>query len=317
MTDVPQGGAAEGPRPSLLRLGGAGNGNGNGHGSGHGNGAGPAGPSDGSRLSGTRIDPRSLHRTETDSDDESSAWMMTYTDMVTLLLTLFVVLIALANFETPGEVPSPPEGMPREARTVVIELPFQPPPDTAFQREFSGAPDAAPQPREDGPEDPAEALQERLETMERQIQGFLEREGLIEDIEIVAEDRHLVIRMRDSVLFPTGSADLQPAGESVVARLAPMLQGLDTMIAVEGHTDSVPIATALFRSNWELSASRAGTVVRRLIEAGVAPVRLMAIGHADTRPVAGNDTAEGRAANRRVEMLLRPIDPTGGQWGAR
>lgn len=336
MTDLSQGGPRAGaaagddrsgppqpaPRPGNGGgtggfLGGNGGGAGGGTGGNGGHGGNGGGGGVGGRIVGPRTDPSALYRTASDTDDESGGWMMTYTDMVTLLLTVFVILVSLATFEPPGHEPSPPEGFPEQARTVVIELPFEPPADTAFQREFSGAPDAAPQPDTDGPEDPELRLQERLETMQAQIQGFLERQGLIEDIELVAEDRHLVVRMRDSVLFPTGSADLQPAGESVVARLAPMLQGLETMIAVEGHTDAIPIATALFRSNWELSASRAGTVVRRLIDAGVSPTRLMAVGYAETRPVASNATADGRAANRRVELILRPIDPTGTAWGSR
>jgi chemotaxis protein MotB len=93
----------------------------------------------------------------------------------------------------------------------------------------------------------------------------------------------------------------------VLDRLVPVLNARRTPIAVEGHTDDVPIKTARFPSNWELSSARASTVVRQLQSAGVAPSRLRAVGFGETRPVAGNHTPEGRAKNRRVVLVLSAV----------
>jgi len=116
-----------------------------------------------------------------------------------------------------------------------------------------------------------------------------------------------VVRFRISseILFASGDSALTPAGQAVMDRLLPAFnQAQDHTIVVEGHTDNVPINTVRFPSNWELAAARAGSVVRHLETRGLNPTRLRATGLADTRPIAPNTTAEGRAANRRVEITM-------------
>ncbi|HBP78262.1 MAG TPA: flagellar motor protein MotB, partial [Halomonas sp.] len=115
----------------------------------------------------------------------------------------------------------------------------------------------------------------------------------------------VTLRIDDSLLFPSGSDVLTPQGQVVLERLSPVLQAFDGQISVEGHTDNVPIATARFPSNWELSVGRAIAVVRQLERQGIAISRMRAVGYADTQPMESNATAEGRAANRRVELLLK------------
>jgi chemotaxis protein MotB len=108
----------------------------------------------------------------------------------------------------------------------------------------------------------------------------------------------------DRVLFEPGQADLRSEGREVVDKLAAAIGRLPNKLTVEGHTDNVPIS-GRYASNWELSTARATTVLRELIERhGISPARLSAAGYADERPLATNDTAEGRAANRRVELVV-------------
>jgi chemotaxis protein MotB len=108
----------------------------------------------------------------------------------------------------------------------------------------------------------------------------------------------------DRVLFEPGQADLRAEGREVVDKLAAAIGRLPNKLAVEGHTDNVPIS-GRYASNWELSTARATTVLRELLERhGISPSRLSAAGYADERPLAANDTAEGRAANRRVELVV-------------
>ncbi|HSA65663.1 MAG TPA: OmpA family protein [Nitrospira sp.] len=123
----------------------------------------------------------------------------------------------------------------------------------------------------------------------------------------------LTINMVDRVLFDSGKADIKPAGLKVLKQVSDVLNKItDKQIRIEGHTDNVPISAKLqdkFKTNWELSAHRATTVVRYLIDnGGVQPQALSAVGYADTHPIASNDSEEGRASNRRIEIILYPKD---------
>ena len=120
----------------------------------------------------------------------------------------------------------------------------------------------------------------------------------------IVEEGLLVI-MGDKVLFKTGLAELEPEKYSKLKRLGTIIREVDCSIRIEGHTDDVPIHTARYPSNWELSAARAVAVVKYFIsECGVAPERLSAAGYADSKPRWPNDTALHRAKNRRVEVTL-------------
>lgn len=112
------------------------------------------------------------------------------------------------------------------------------------------------------------------------------------------------IEIKTSILFSSGSALLQPESVPVLQQLAKILQGFPNPIRVEGFTDSIPISTAAFPSNWELSAGRAASVVHLFSTAGIAPQRLAAIGFGEFRPIADNSSAEGRGKNRRVVIVV-------------
>jgi len=115
----------------------------------------------------------------------------------------------------------------------------------------------------------------------------------------------MTVRLAEKVLFPSGSATLAKDGKATLAKVADAFKDLkDRIVRVEGHTDNVPIQSAAFPSNWELSAARAIAVVRFLQGAGVDPGKLAAAGYAEWQPIAPNDTPEGRAQNRRIEISL-------------
>mgnify|MGYP002632270224 CR=1 FL=1 len=120
-------------------------------------------------------------------------------------------------------------------------------------------------------------------------------------------DGRMVVEMATDVLFASGSAKLSEAGKTAVTEVAAVLAELDDRrFQVEGHTDSVPIATSQFASNWELASARATTVVKAMVDAGVPPDRLSAASFGEFRPVAPNDTPENKAANRRIEIVVVP-----------
>lgn len=132
------------------------------------------------------------------------------------------------------------------------------------------------------------------------------------EIQITQLKDKLTVNMVDKILFDSGSAVIKKNGEKVLDRVAEILKGVtDRLIKVEGHTDNVPISSRLaekFPSNWELSTARATTVVRYLQGRGVNPGFLSAEGYAEFRPVSPNDTDAGKSANRRIEIVLLPMD---------
>ncbi len=154
----------------------------------------------------------------------------------------------------------------------------------------------------------------------RNLQGTYE--GLVADLQQELADGQIEIEqlrtgirlnLAQDVLFASGSAKLSRAGTAVVNKVAGRLKKAPYRIQVQGHTDPIPIRSTLrnrYPTNWELAAARASQVVRLLAEQGVGPDRLRAVSFAEYRPVASNETTEGRAKNRRIEIRLEPLDPS-------
>ena len=153
----------------------------------------------------------------------------------------------------------------------------------------------------------------RLTKTQEELSRSLQDEISKGNITIQQVRDRLTINMVDRVLFDSGQAQVKPAGLKVLQQVGDILSKVsDKQIRIEGHTDNVPISTKLqsrFKTNWELSTARATTVVRHLIEkGGVDRQHLSAVGYAETHPVASNDSEEGRASNRRIEIVLYPKD---------
>ena len=250
-------------------------------------------------------------------------WLITYADMITLLMVLFIVLFSmsqvdLAKFEQlkqslngafgassgGGSGASPIEGgdgvLP--GSTVPIALPAV---DAEAQAALA---------TQEAQKVAAAAEQAVLEETKAKLGAALGRAGLGgAGIGMRVERRGLVVTIAsDKVLFHPGQATLRPEGHDIIRQLARPLASMPNPLRVEGHTDDVPIAGS-YASNWELSTARATTVLRELASAGgIAPARLSAAGYADQRPMAPNTTPDGRARNRRVEILVEANTPEGG-----
>lgn len=158
-----------------------------------------------------------------------------------------------------------------------------------------------------------EAEIQRLTKTHADLTRSLEAEIAKGNIRIQQVRDRLTINMVDKVLFDSGRADVKPAGLKVLKQVSDILKNVtDKQIRIEGHTDNVPIGAKIkgrFPTNWELSTARATSVIRYLIEnGGVGRANISAGGYADTRPVASNDTDEGRTSNRRIEIVLYPKD---------
>lgn len=163
-------------------------------------------------------------------------------------------------------------------------------------------------------------LQRRLRTLIQIEAEVRQRNRIYEDVigtfqslidagqlSVAIVEGRMVIQLPQDVLFPSGSATLNPVGRSTIAAVGGALAEIpERRFQVEGHTDNVPISTAPFASNWELSGARAITVVRLLLEQGVTPTNLSAAGFGEYQPIADNGSVEGRRANRRIEITMLP-----------
>ena len=168
--------------------------------------------------------------------------------------------------------------------------------------------------------DEAIRLQRRLRQLSQIEAEVRERNRIYEDVigtfqslidagqlSVSIKDGRMVIQLPQDVLFPSGSATLNPEGRSTIGAVGDALAQIPgRRFQVEGHTDNVPIATQRFPSNWELSGARAITVVRLLLERGVDPTNLSAAGFGEFQPLADNEAVEGRRANRRIEITMLP-----------
>jgi chemotaxis protein MotB len=214
-------------------------------------------------------------------------WLLSYADFMTLLCALFAVLYA-ADLDV--------------ARLGSVAASWQ----TVFARH---GPDGLPPP---GVGQPLRS-RGRVGQLERMREAIRrELAGAIADrrVEIVEDTRGLVLSLPEAVTFPSGSAEVTPEGHDLILKIGKMLRPMALEIAVEGHTDTVPIRTTRYRSNWELSTARACAVVQILVEqAGVDPRRVGAAGYSAFRPRTSNDSERQRARNRRVDIVVFGAGP--------
>lgn len=216
-------------------------------------------------------------------------WLITYADLITLLLIFFVVMYAISRADL------------EKFQQVASSL------RAAFNLDVltaSPSGQAAVAPLEQDPRFSA-YLSVRAQVASLFTRLGLDRQGA--EVELTSEG--IVIHLSDAVLFPPGQAELRPEAQRVLDGIAAILEPLPHPIRIEGHTDNTPPPPGTYPDNWELSAMRAVNTLRYLSSvAGLAPQRLSAAGYGEFRPRASNDTLEGRRKNRRVDIVL--LQPT-------
>lgn len=239
-----------------------------------------------------------MARKKFDAEAENhERWLISYADFITLLFAFFVVMYAISVVN--------------EGKYKVFAASL----DNAFAGKdtvYVAVPAGTQVPTVQGLPSPqarkrAEALRREREVMTRLARDLsdtlapLVKEG---KVRVTQTSLGVSVEINASVLFDPGEARLAPESEQALRALGALLKEDTHAIQVEGHTDDSKIANDLFPSNWELSAVRASSVVRLFIDAGVAPARLTAVGRAANVPVAPNDTAQGKARNRRVAVTI-------------
>lgn len=247
------------------------------------------------------------------STETGEPWLITYLDLLTLLLVLLIVMLSFAGQNTKDQ--PEPQGPGLLHGSVALLPDSRPDSLAATEPPFAALPedDVLDHLKSDTPV-PDTLVSDMPEPFlpsppERSLFDDLNLDELGADIDIIIEEQTVRFRIDSEILFSSGQADLSRPGLAVLQNLMSVVRNTDYIIAVEGHTDSVPIHSIRYPSNWELSGARAGSVVRYLEANGIPSDRLRAIGYADTRPMTDNNTAHGRASNRRVELIMEQAQP--------
>ena len=244
-------------------------------------------------------------------ESDAENWLLSYLDLITLLLAMLVVMLAVSRlhggFQDAGEQPVDlvgslaAKGLPAyDGEYAEFDTPAIPASwADAGKPAASAAATAADAPAAEG-----EVLAQAAPPLKAPSKESLGLGDLGKSVDVIINEQSVSFRISNELLFPSGQATLSPSGLDVIKRLASILNKHEYQVSVEGHSDPVPIQTRQFASNWELSSSRATSVLRELVRDGVAGSRLRAVGYAETRPIESNDTPAGRAANRRVELIM-------------
>src|SRR5690625_455573 len=246
-------------------------------------------------------------------------WMVTYSDMVTLVLVFFILLFSMSQIDQarfdavaqsfqdrvifdfmPSIVPSDyPEGDMNEGEGSDEGDEDGMPSDPMTDLEELEKED------EEDEEENELQLEERLEILLDRITAYLEEQQLEDYVTATKTEAGVNLALQESILFDSGEAIILDEGEGVLTEIASLLSGIPNDVRVEGHTDSRPISNFRYPSNWELSGARASSVIRYLIyQNEFAHERFSAVGYAETRPLVPNTSATNWSKNRRVEIVI-------------
>ncbi|MCK9216514.1 MAG: OmpA family protein [Firmicutes bacterium] len=217
----------------------------------------------------------------------SPAWMATYGDLVTLLLCFFVLLFSMSTIDNQkfkaiitsmkGSLGVLDSGIIVEMKEIETTLPG----------------------------DVIEEEQEEFKKIYQELKDFLEENGLDNSVTLSLDERGLLIRFLDTVLFDFGRAEIKDEAKYIINMISDVIKDSGKPMRIEGHTDNVPISTSRFPSNWELSTTRAVNVVKYVIELNdIEPWRISAAGYGEYHPIDTNETSIGRQNNRRVDIVI-------------
>lgn len=270
--------------------------------------------------------PNQHHEEEHEEHVNHEAWVIPYADMLTLLMALFLMMWATstqdeAKFAALAEslreamgagvgveqkaVTDGAEGI-MEGQTTGVEKGDKTDPSASDKQAAADALD-----REKERERAEKREEQALQGIQAAITQGAQDNNMLQNLQFRIEERGLIVSIvSDSVLFDPGSTQLKPQGESILRVVGASLANVPNQVQIEGHTDNSPINTAQYPSNWELSALRGTSVLRYLVDGtGFDGNRISSSGYGERRPVASNDTAAGKASNRRVEMVILRTDP--------
>ena len=227
-----------------------------------------------------------------EQEGNNERWLITYSDLITLLLVFFIILYAFSKVDN------------KKYQNLASGF-------NSFFGSGTGILNGGNSinitggnvPQNSSGEEKSEG--EMLSDLKQQVDGYLTSNSLNESISTDIDDRGLVISMSNSILFDSGTATIKSDNNLNLKTMGKLLNSMPNYIRIEGHTDNLPINNTKFKSNWELSVIRATNVAEILIdETGISPERISVLGYGEFRPIGDNSTAEGRAKNRRVDIII-------------
>jgi chemotaxis protein MotB len=230
-----------------------------------------------------------LHRKKIDSPENLDRWLLTYADLITLLLAFFIVMYSMSQIDNKkfGQVSDALNTVLRGGESVLKY-------------------------REDPIKDGHGLLKlGNLRLVQQRLDERFKELGREGELQTEITERGLVVHILESALFDQGSANLKPRAMELLDLIADQIKDKPNHVRVEGHTDDRPIQTAVYPSNWELSSSRATAVVRYYVgNHAIPPDRISALGFGEYRPIVPNTSVENRARNRRVDVVILTMELT-------
>ena len=228
--------------------------------------------------------------TEKAVKDRSDRWLLTYADLITLLLAFFVVLYSTSSQDL-ARFQSIAQSLRQAFNAGVLNEENGPSPITSSLtgREL----------------DQTLSQGQAFTVISQSLGRYAKEQGFTGQVSVRTEQDQVIVSLSDPLLFDSASADLKPESTGVLNAVAVLLKDMPNQVRIEGHTDDIPINTELFNSNWELSTARATAVLRFLVEqGGLDPRRIYAAGYAQYKPRLPNDAPQNRALNRRADIVI-------------
>lgn len=232
----------------------------------------------------------------------AASWTTTFADMTTLLLTFFILLYSFSSLDA------------EKFKSFLISFQGQGILNWGDKPLDEVSPTTTPEPTRNLVESIDSLLSEpggavTTEEVYNLVNNFIAELGLEDEVQAQIDDEGVALLIKDRILFDSGKADLKPEAKEILEPIAKLLGALKHEIWVEGHTDSRPIHTREYPTNWELSTARSSRVIRYFVEEkNLDPKRFVAIGYGEYRPVAPNTTWENMQQNRRVVIIIRTED---------
>lgn len=225
-----------------------------------------------------------------EKEGNSERWLLTYSDLITLLMIFFVVMYASSNVDNVKY---------RQVMNSFVSV------FGNGSKSIIGTSDGVSTSEDIKPIDTALVEENKLHEVKNNMDKYLEKNNLKNSVDTKIEERGLVVSIKDTMFFDTGKADIRPESKQKLIEIGKILNQMGNYIRVEGHTDNVPICNDKFRSNWQLSAIRATNATELFINgSGIPPQMVCSVGYGEFRPIGNNSTSEGRRENRRVDIII-------------
>lgn len=227
------------------------------------------------------------------AEENTERWLLTYSDLITLLMIFFVVMYSMSNISA--------SKYKQVAESLKLSM--------GGGKSVIGSDDTSSIKETVDPEEiqqtDTDDQEKKLSELKSQVDKYLEDSKMSGSVSTAINERGLIVSMNDTLLFDTGKADIKPEFQQKLIEIGEILNQLGNYMRIEGHTDNIPISNNEYSSNWKLSCDRASNVTEFLIKnAEVQPEKLSAIGYGEYRPVGDNSTDEGKAKNRRVDIVI-------------